>query len=230
MMIKEMPQMNLAIKCAPEKGIFDIAQRCGIGHIELYTSDSLLAETDNIIGLCNSYPFIYLIHAPTQGYQPSEVARLSHSLKAPVTVFHNIYLETEWQEIADIFSDIDTAVCIENLANAMDAAAYMRIHGFGRCLDFEHLIMETNGIVEEFLPSLIRETRHVHLTGYTFGSNKWHTPIHHAKEQSAFILDYLKKEQYAGVVTSEAAVSYQTEQEITRLVDFFNSWQKRSSY
>jgi hypothetical protein len=90
--------------------------------------------------------------------------------------------------------------------------------------------METNGIVEEFLPALIHQTGHVHLTGYTLGSNNWHTPIHYAKEQSQFILDYLKKEQYVGVVTSEAAVSYQTEQEIIRLVDFFNSWQKRSSH
>jgi hypothetical protein len=228
MMIKEMPHINLAIKCAPKEEIFDIAQRCGIGHIELYTSDSLLTETEKIIDLCNSYPFIYLIHAPTQGYQPSEVAHLSYSLNAPVTVFHNIYLEREWQQIADIFSNIDTTVCIENLANAMDAVAYMRIHGFRRCLDFEHLIIETNGIVEEFLPALIRQACHVHLTGYTFGSNKWHTPIHHAKEQSRFILDYLKKEQYSGVVTSEAAVCYQTEQEISRVIDFFNSWQKRS--
>jgi hypothetical protein len=223
-----MHQINLAIKCAPKKEIFNIAQRCGINHIELYTSDSLLSETDQIINLCHSYPFSYIVHAPTQGYQPAQVAHLSQTLNAPVTVFHNIYLETEWQEIADIFSSVHTTVCIENLANAMDAVAYMRIYGFRRCLDFEHLIMETNGIVEEFLPGLIRQTYHVHLTGYTFGSDNWHTPIHYAKEQSRFILDYLKKERYAGIVTSEAAVNYQTEQEITRLVNFFNSWQKRS--
>lgn len=96
----------------------------------------------------------------------------------------------------------------------------MRRYGIGYCLDVEHLQMEMCGIFEEDFLRVMKLTFHVHLTGYSFGTMNWNTPIHHASNHRKYILKLLKKVNYSGMVVSEAKVSYQTIDEFIMLKGF----------
>lgn len=89
--------------------------------------------------------------------------------------------------------------------------------------------MEVNGIFEEPFFDLIKESSHIHMTGYVFGSKLWHTPIHHAPEQGIYFLNLLEKAGYTGFVVSEAKESYQTRNEFKALYDFFKNWKDSRS-
>lgn len=81
--------------------------------------------------------------------------------------------------------------------------------------------MQFAGVYEdEFLP-VMRQASHIHMTGYSYGSDLWHTHIHQSQEHSTYILNLLEKADYSGFVVLEARTSLQTYEEFKRLNDFF---------
>lgn len=213
-------ELILAVKCAPEKRILINIEKASISAVELYTNNKWLRSISKIKQTCKEFPFRYAVHAPTDGYEPELLAELVNEVQAEIVVFHDIYWDAEWVNIAKIFSDIKTKICIENVASALDPVKLMRRYGFGRCLDLEHLQMQCGGVFEDdFLPVMCNSS-HIHLTGYYCGSDLWHTPIHYAPEHSSYMLKLLKKSNYSGMVVSEAKVSYQTIEEFTGVAEF----------
>ena len=87
--------------------------------------------------------------------------------------------------------------------------------------------MESAGVYEEVFIPTIKQASHIHLTGYTYGSQLWHTHIHHSPEHNLYILDMLKKTGYSGFVVSEAKCSLQTYEEFKKLFDFYKRWESK---
>jgi len=217
--------ITIAAKCAPEASILDAVVEAGISSVELYTDSSWLEKIDTVVSICESYPLRYAVHAPPDGYEPDKIAELSERLEAEVCVFHNIYWEDEWEYIVKKFANLECRICIENMASAIEQNKYMRRFGVGRCLDLEHLIMEVNGIFDGPFLNIIRNSAHVHMSGYALGSCNWHTHIHEYPEQSIHLLNLLREAGYSGFVVSEAQQSGQTLKEFRALRKFFEDWQ-----
>lgn len=218
--------ITIAAKCSAEESLLDAIAAAGLTATEIYTNNFSLEDVDNIIKICKKYPLRYALHAPASGYEPDSLFALTEGLKAEIVVFHNIYWEDEWRYITEKFKAVQCKLCIENLFGAVEPVKYMRRFGIGRCLDLEHLIMEVNGIFEEPFIGLIKESSHIHMTGYAFGSKAWHTPIHHAPDQSIYLLNMLKRAGYSGLVVSEAQNIYQTKEEFQALYEFFKKWKE----
>jgi len=53
------------------------------------------------------------VHAPSDYYNPKELAELVDAIAAEVVIFHNIYWEDEWEDVARAFQDIKTKLCME---------------------------------------------------------------------------------------------------------------------
>jgi len=217
--------ITLAAKCAPEASILDSVVEAGISAVELYTNSAWLEKIDSIVRTCEDYPLRYAVHAPPEGYEPDRITDLSERLGAEVCVFHNIYWEDEWEYITKNFKRLKCKVCVENMASAIEQNKYMRRFGVGRCLDLEHLIMEVNGIFDGPFLNIIRNSIHVHMTGYTLGVDDWHTHIHEYPEQSIRLLNLLREGGYSGFVVSEARESGQTLEKFRELRNFFEDWQ-----
>ena len=98
----------------------------------------------------------------------------------------------------------------------------------GMCLDLEHLQMECNGVYAEEFIRVIAQASHIHMTGYAFGSNRWHTQMHHSPEHAAYLLRLIAKSGYKGMVVSEARMSQQTYDEFKKLKEFFESVERGS--
>lgn len=222
--VPESTDIILAAKCAPVESVLDAVVEAGLTAAEIYTNNSWLKKIDEVISTCEQYPLRYALHAPANGYEPDRLADLAEHMKAEVVVFHNIYWEDEWGYIIKRFKPLQSKLCMENIYSAIEPVKYIRRFGLGRCLDLEHLMLEVNGIFEEPFFELIKESSHIHMTGYVFGSASWHTPIHHAPEQSIYFLNLLKKAGYSGFVVSEAKEPYQTKNEFKALYDFFKNW------
>ncbi|MDP2168186.1 MAG: hypothetical protein Q8J64_07640 [Thermodesulfovibrionales bacterium] len=79
---------------------------------------------------------------------------------------------------------------------------------------------------DEGFMNFIRLASHVHMSGYTFGSDKWHTHIHNSPENGKRLLGLLREGGYSGLVISEARKSLQTYEEFKRLNDFVGSWEQ----
>ncbi len=214
----------LAAKSAPQKSIFDAIQKAGIGAVELYLSGEIMHKNrKNIISLCKKYDFSYAVHAPNDECDPESLAEIVQNLKAKIVIFHNIFWEDEWTRIAKVFGKVPAQVCVENVSSILDAVKYIRRFGFSRCLDLEHLQFEIGGIYEEEFIRVIKESLHLHATGYFFGSEKWHTHLHHSKRQSHRLLKLIKQSGYSGMVVSEAKSSLQTYDEFSAVYSFFKS-------
>lgn len=216
--------MILAVKCAPQKKVFADIKKAGIEAIELYLCRKLLKERKEIKKLCNDFPFRYAIHAPNDCFSPEDLTDLCKSIGAEVVVFHDIYWENEWKEIASVFKDIQAKLCVENIYTVLESVKYMRRYNFGRCLDLEHMQIECAGVYEEAFIVLMKEATHIHLTGYTYGSKLWHTHIHHSPLHSLYLLGLIKKSAYSGYIVSEAENQFQTYDEFKNLNDFYKMW------
>jgi sugar phosphate isomerase/epimerase len=216
--------MTLAVKCYPTQPILDAAAEAGMEAVELYTSVDLLRDVDAVAGTCSGYPFRYAVHAPGEGYEPEALASLVGRIGAEVVVFHDIYFQDEWEHLVGKLRPLGCKLCLENVLSAVDTVKYMRRFGLGRCLDLEHLILETSGIFEEPLLGLMKQSAHVHMTGYVHGSRGWHTHFHHAPAQSTYLLDLLQETGYCGMVVSEAREDFQTAGEFRALNEFFRKW------
>ncbi|MEI8175563.1 MAG: hypothetical protein WCG78_01715 [Candidatus Omnitrophota bacterium] len=219
--------MLLAVKSAPDKKIFASANKAKIPGLELFLSRAILSDTRSIRSLCGDFPFRYAVHAPNDSYDPPRLAGLVKAIGARVVTFHNIFWEDEWPPIVRAFKGIDAKLCIENTFGAHDAVKFIRRYGFGATLDLEHLEMECGGVYEDEFLTVMRKASHIHMTGYTARSPRWHTHIHHAPAHSRYLLDLLRSSGYAGLVVSESRVSLQTFEEFRKVHDFFERWQEQ---
>ncbi len=217
--------ITIAAKCIPDEAILADIEKAGLTAVELYTNLNCLQNIERIKRVCGKFPFRYAIHAPNDVYEPVLLAALVNELKAEVVVCHDIFWDDEWQRIAEIFREIQTKFCIENTYSVHEPLKFIRRYGMKRCLDLEHLQMECAGIFEEAFLPVIRQTAHIHLTGYRYGSRLWHTHIHHSPEHNVYVLNLLKKAGYSGLVVSEAKVSLQTLSEFEGLRNFILKWE-----
>jgi sugar phosphate isomerase/epimerase len=218
----------VAAKCAPKREHLINIANAGLSAVELFLSPAMLDDISPIIELCREFPFRYALHAPNDGHNPEPLAELAVALTAEVVVFHNNFWEDEWSEIVELFKGGPSRLCLENIASIHEPYKFIRRYGMGRCLDLEHMIMECGGVFHEEFIRLMGEASHIHMTGYTKGSEAWHTHIHHAAKQSGLFLDMLKEAGYKGMVVSEARTSLQTAEEFRLLHDFFADWQNMS--
>lgn len=217
--------ITLAAKCAADEKILTNIEKAGITAVELYANLKCLHNMNKVKKICKKFPFRYAAHTPNDGFEMDLLAELVDAIKAEVVVFHNIYWEDEWKDIIKAFKDINTLICMENTHSILEPLKFNRRFKMGVCLDLEHLQMECNGLFEDNLNPFIKEVSHIHLTGYYYGSNLWHTHIHHSPEHSIYLLDLLKGLGYSGFVVSEAKISLQTLSEFKMLNAFYQSWE-----
>lgn len=220
--------MKLAVKSAPCEAIFSDIEKADIKNVELYLNTAMLGDVDGIIRLCRSFPFEYAMHAPDDGYDPEKLLTLSEGLRAKIMVLHTIYWEDEWARFRDIFKDSDTLICIENLSGIHEPLRIIRRYGFARCLDLEHMQLAASGIYEDIFVQTLAKASHVHITGYKYGSDLWHTHVHHSPEHGRYLLGLLLRAGYKGFVVSEAEKTLQTYDEFKKLKDFYDSWSEET--
>jgi len=217
--------MILAVKCAPDEALLSEVSRAGLKAVELYLTKTILSNVDGLVKLCDSLGLRYAVHAPTDGSSLDKVRELAIGINAEVVVFHNIYWEDEWPSIIESFKGVPARLCLENVNNPIESQKLVRRYGVGRCLDLEHIQMQSAGVYEEVLATCIRESSHIHLSGYKYDSLLWHTHIHHSPEHNSYILGLIKKTDYTGFVVSEAMVSFQSYSEFKKLREFYESWE-----
>lgn len=221
-------EIIIAGKCTPEEKLLSCAHEAGLQAMELYTTVDILNDADRIAGICAKFPLRYAIHAPNTGCDPDRLVEFTEAVGAEVVVTHDIYWEDEWMKIVSLFENIKARLCVENTYSIHEPAKFMRRYGLGRCLDLEHLQMECAGIFEEEFVRFIKQAEHIHLTGYSSGSDLWHSHIHHSPELGTYFLDLINKSGYSGFVVSEARSAYQTVEEFRALNDFFKQWKMRA--
>jgi sugar phosphate isomerase/epimerase len=219
-------EIIIAGKCTPEERLLSYAYEAGLPAVELYTTTDMLNDTDRIAAICAIFPLRYAIHAPNTGCDPKKLTEFTEAIGAEVVVTHDIYWEDEWMEIISLFKNIKARLCIENTYSIHEPAKFMRRYGLGRCLDLEHLQMECAGIFEEEFVRFIKQAEHIHLTGYSSGTDLWHSHVHHSPAQGRYFLDLIHQAGYSGFVVSEARSSYQTLEEFLALNDFFKQWER----
>lgn len=225
----ESNKIVIAAKCPPQEKLLEDVVKAGINAVELYLSEEFLKNLKKVVSICRTFPLRYAIHAPTDGSNISNLIEIVKLINAEIVVFHDVYWEDEWKEIVTSFKNINTKLCVENTCNVHEPLKFIRRYGLSRCLDMEHLLMQCAGIYEEEFIKVIKQTSHVHLTGYIYGGELWHTHIHHSPEQSMVLLDLLKRSAYSGLVVSEASVSLQTYEEFKKLNEFFQMWKESRS-
>lgn len=216
--------MTLAAKCAADEKMLADIEKAGIDAVELYTNLQHLQDLKEVKQRCRKFSFRYAVHAPNEGFEIKALAELIDDIKAEIVVFHNIYWEDEWEQIIKAFEGVRTKICLENTSSVLDPLKFIRRYRMGLCLDLEHLQIECAGFFEENFIPFIKQASHIHLTGYTYGSNSWHTHIHHSPEHGIYLLGLLKKAGYSGFVVSEAKVSLQTLSEFKNLHNFMASF------
>ena len=220
-------EITLAAKCAPETSILADVEKAGITAVELYTNYEWLKKSKQVIQTCKKFPFRYAIHAPTNCYEPDLLIEVSNEINAEVVVFHDIYFRDELEYIAALFKTTKIIACVENIHSVHEPVKFMRRFNMKRCLDLEHLQMQCAGVYKEEFASVMQQASHVHLTGYYYGSNLWHTHIHHSPQHNEMLLKSLKESGYSGFVVSEAKTDQQNVEEFVRLYDYFVKWQQR---
>ncbi len=218
------PEITFAAKCAPEAALLSAVQRSGLSAVELFLNAHWLDRVPEIVELGRRFPLRYALHAPADTFRPRELAELASGLQAEIVVFHDILWEDEWEVVRNVFAASSARVCVENIATLHEPLKFMRRFGMGCCLDLEHLQLEVGGVFEEEFLRVMKTAWHVHLTGYSSGTDSWHTHIHHAPAHSTGLLNLLKKADYTGMVVSEARVCYQTLEEFSNLAAFTRDW------
>lgn len=217
----------IAAKCAPDKKIMSDIEEANLEIVELYLSKAIMSNLKKIIKLCRDFSFRYAVHAPKDYHNPNKLAELVKAIRGEIVIFHNIYWEDEWRDIIKAFKDIKAKLCIENTFSVHEPVKFFRRYGLGSCLDLEHLQMECAGVYEEEFLRVIKQASHIHLTGYVYNSDLWHTHLHHSPKHSLYMLHLLKKAGYSGFVVSEAKSSLQTYLEFRKLNDFYQKWMEK---
>ena len=214
--------MILAAKCAPDEKILSDIVKADIKAVELYLSKAILEDVPGIIKICKQFPLRYNVHAPNDGTGLPEMYDLIALLKPEAAVLHNIYWLDEWEGIVKAFQKYAVPMYIENTIGANEIVKFVQRFGIGFCFDLEHAQMECCGYYEEAFVPILKRAGYFHLTGYTFGSDMWHTPIHHTPQHNKHLLSLLQKIGYEGFIVSEAAVKHQTYEEFAAAKKFFD--------
>ncbi|NLO91450.1 MAG: sugar phosphate isomerase/epimerase [Elusimicrobia bacterium] len=215
-----------AAKCAPETGHLRAISDAGFKAAELYLSKAIMSRASEAARLCRRFPLRYALHAPNDAHCPERLRELAEGLGARIVVLHDIFWEDEWRQTIEVFKGSRIKLCVENMTCSHDPLKFMRRYGLGRCLDLEHLQLECQGVYEAEFLRIMRQASHIHLTGYTAGSARWHTPVDYSPAASARMLDLLAESGYDGLVVSEAATEYQTPAMFAATAEFFRQWRK----
>ena len=218
----------IAAKCAPDERILSNIHRAKLTAVELYLNKEWLEQISLIINNCQKFPLRYALHAPTDIFCPDQLVQLAVELDAEVVVFHDIFWEDEWAKIAEAFQNTQVKICVENIATNVDTIKIIRRFGINLCLDLEHLQMECGGFYEEASIPIIRRAKHIHMTGYFYSSELWHTHLNYTPKHSYYLLDLIRSTGYQGMLVSEAKPSLQTFEEFKKLNHFFNKWEENS--
>ncbi len=213
----------LAAKCAPVPEILANIVKAEITTVELYTNLKWLENIQNIIKICQDFPLRYVVHSPPNDYSP-HIVELAQAINAKIVIFHDVFWEDEWNRIKKDFHNTNVQICVENISSSTEVVKIMRRFGFGLCLDLEHLQMQNSGIFENAFPQIISPAKHIHLTGYFHGSERWHTHLHHSPEHVLNLLNMIYSAGYQGYVVSEGKSSLQTLSEFKKLNQFFTDW------
>ena len=213
-------EFNIVPKCAPEEKLLGMISGTGFSGVELYTDNSYLADFRNTARMCAKYDFRYAVHAPADNTPLRNIIGFIKELKPEVLVLHNIYWDDEWEVFYRESEKLHTKICVENVSSVLEPVRFMRRFGFRRCLDLEHLQMEATGVFREVFVDVIKQASHIHMTGYVFGTDMWHTPVHYSKAHAKYLLGLIKQAGYSGLVVSEASVKYQTQDEFKKLKEF----------
>lgn len=220
----------IAAKCAPEESILSDIHKAKLNAVELYLNEEWLKKKSLIIRNCQKFPLRYVLHAPTDIFCLNELIPLAVELGVKIIVFHDIFWEDEWAKIAEAFQDTQINVCVENIATTVDTIKIIRRFGVNLCLDLEHLQMECGGFYEEASIPIIQKAKHIHMSGYFYSSELWHTHLHHTPKHSYYLLDLIHSTGYQGMIVSEAKPSLQTFEEFQKLNRFFNKWKEYTDH
>lgn len=174
--------------------------------MELFLDGQWLDRVREVIKLCQGFPLRSTLHPPADDFRSQELAEFSSGIQAEIVVFHDILWDDEWKIVSETFAALPGWVRVENVATVHQPLKFMRRFGMGFCLDLEHLQMEAGGVYEEELLRLMKMACHVHLTGYSLGTQLWHYHLHHAPRHSTYLLNLLSKANYKGMIVSEARV------------------------
>ncbi len=219
----EESNITLATKCAPIPDILANIVKAEIPAVELYTNLKWLENIQNTIEICRDFPLRYMLHSPPNDYSP-HIVELAQAINAEFVIFHDVFWEDEWNRIKNDFQNTNIQVCVENVSSSIEVVKIMRRFGFGFCLDLEHLQMQNSGIYEDVFAQIISPAKHIHLTGYFHGSERWHTHLHHSPKHVQKLLNMIYSSGYKGYVVSESKPSLQTLSEFKKLNQFFIDW------
>ena len=220
----------IAAKCAPEESTLSDIHKAKLKAVELYLNREWLKQKSLILRNCQKFPLRYAMHAPTDIFCPDELVQLAVELGVKIIVFHDIFWEDEWAKIAEAFQNTQIIICVENIATNVDTIKIIRRFGINLCLDLEHLQMECGGFYEEASIPIIRRAKHIHMTGYFYSSELWHTHLHYTPKHSYYLLDLIRSIGYQGMIVSEAKPSLQTFEEFQELNYFFNKWKEYTDH
>lgn len=220
---------QIAAKCAPDEKILSDVQKAGLGAVELYLSRDMLRAPDAVLRAARKFDLTYAVHAPTDDVEPEALKYLVQELHSRIVVFHDILWEDEWPALVETFKGVDTRLCVENITGVHEATKFIRRYGFGRCLDLEHVQFQIIGLFSDEVAGIISTAAHIHVSGYTVGSDRWHTHVHHAPEHGVRLFDLIAGAGYTGMVVSEARVAYQRLEEFVKLKEFYDAWRQKRS-
>jgi len=162
--------LEIAAKCSPNEKILSDIEKARISAAELYLSKDILRDPQSVSETCKKFNFKYAVHAPNDDFNPDALCFLVKEIGSGIVVFHDIFWEDEWKEIIEKFKGLRTKLCVENIAGVHDASKFVRRYGFGRCLDLEHVQFQLSGIFEEEVLDIIKQSSHIHLSGYVCGT------------------------------------------------------------
>lgn len=218
---------QIAAKCAPDEKILSDVQKAGLEAVELYLSSDMLRAPDVVVRVARQFDLAYAVHAPTDDIDAAALSHVVRELKSRIVVFHDILWEDEWQGLVEKFKGINTRLCVENISGVHETTKFIRRYGFGRCLDLEHVQFQIIGLFSEEVAGIIMSAAHIHASGYTVGSDLWHTHVHHSPEQGTRLFDLIDGAGYTGMVVSEARVAYQRLEDFVQLKKFYDAWREK---
>ena len=219
--MKSKSSLQLAAKCLPDPKILERIESAKINAVELYTDAECMKKVD-IVSICDDFPFSYVVHAPNDIVAPKETFELAQAIEANVVVTHDIYWEDEWPEVVKVALDTGISLAIENIDGLFSFEKVLLRYGVKRCLDFEHAVFLMRGFYPDGLKKVIPKTIHVHLSGYEYGNQKYHTHFYESPEHAFKVLGFLESNGYNGMVVSEASIEYQQAEHFKKLKDFFD--------
>lgn len=226
--------LQFASKIAPEPALFQLVHDSGFRNTEIWLSEQLLDEVDQIIETAKQYPLGYVAHFPNRGDMTRErleaVVKLYRELDFQTMVIHQPMLNQCAERIWEIDPDISFAV--ENGGMPLERFWQWAEESPGLNFDAEHLwIFTLKGgpygpfaeIMEDFFERYHHKLRHVHMPGCLPGFPE-HRPSYMSPRFSCEIWNLLTRYNYQGMAVSELLTEYQTAAHMEADVALFQEW------